>query len=268
MYFHSNIKFLRKRRGRTQDDVALALDMKRSTLSGYENKVAQPGMEALMAFSEYFKIAVDTLIKIDLTTLSQYELQQLERGYDIYIKGSNLRVLSTTVDQNNNENIELVNEKAKAGYGTGFADPEFIKVLPAFHLPFLSKSKKYRTFQISGDSMLPIPDKSYVTGEYVIDWHFIRSHQPYIILTREEGVVFKIVENKLKEEGKLLLSSLNPLYEPFELTAGEIREVWKFVHYISSEMPDANREREPLAETVKQLQRQVQAIQMKLQLDA
>ncbi|HPE42899.1 MAG TPA: S24 family peptidase, partial [Bacteroidales bacterium] len=171
------------------------------------------------------------------------------------------------VDQNNNENIELVTEKAKAGYGTGFADPEFIKVLPAFHLPFLSKSKKYRTFQISGDSMLPIPDKSYVTGEYVIDWQFIRSHQPYIILTREEGVVFKIVENRLKEEGKLLLSSLNPLYEPYELQANEIREVWKFVHYISSEMPETNREREPLAETVKQLQRQVQVIQTKLQLD-
>ena len=37
MYFTSNIKFLRKRRGRTQDDVAFALNLKRSTLSGYEN---------------------------------------------------------------------------------------------------------------------------------------------------------------------------------------------------------------------------------------
>ena len=44
MYFASNIKFLRKRRGRTQDDVAFALNLKRSTLSGYENGVAQPGM--------------------------------------------------------------------------------------------------------------------------------------------------------------------------------------------------------------------------------
>ena len=43
MYFTSNIKFLRKRRGRTQDDVAVALNLKRSTLSGYENGVAQPG---------------------------------------------------------------------------------------------------------------------------------------------------------------------------------------------------------------------------------
>lgn len=266
MNFNSNIKFLRKRRGRTQDEVAFALGMKRSTLSGYENKVAQPGIEILVAFSDYFNIAVDTLIKVDLTKLSEYHLNQLERGFDVFIKGSNLRVLTTTIDSQNNENIELVNEKAKAGYGSGFADPEYIKVLPAFHLPFLSRSKKYRTFQISGDSMLPIPDKSYVTGEYVIDWQFIRSHQPYIVLTREDGVVFKLVENRLKEDGILRMSSLNPLYDPFDLAVSEVREIWKFVHYISSEIPEGNREREPLVDTVKQLQKEVQAIQMKLNL--
>ncbi|MCK9450258.1 MAG: helix-turn-helix domain-containing protein [Bacteroidales bacterium] len=266
MNFNSNIKFLRKRRGRTQDEVAFALNMKRSTLSGYENKVAQPGIDILVAFSDYFNIAVDTLIKVDLASLSEYHLNQLERGFDVFIKGSNLRVLTTTIDSQNNENIELVNEKAKAGYGTGFADPEYIKVLPAFHLPFLSRSKKYRTFQISGDSMLPIPDKSYVTGEYVIDWQFLRSHQPYIVLTREDGVVFKLVENRMKEDGTLRMSSLNPLYEPFDLPVSEVQEIWKFVHYISSEMPEKNREREPLAETVKQLQKEVQAIQMKLKL--
>ena len=39
MYFSSNIKFLRKRKSRTQDEVATALKLKRSTLSGYENSV-------------------------------------------------------------------------------------------------------------------------------------------------------------------------------------------------------------------------------------
>ena len=66
MYFTSNIKFLRKRRGRTQDDVAVALNMKRSTLSGYENGVAQPGIDTLVAFSGYFNLSIDTLLKIDI----------------------------------------------------------------------------------------------------------------------------------------------------------------------------------------------------------
>lgn len=266
MYFSSNIKLLRKRRGRTQDDVAHALAMKRSTLSGYENQVAQPGIEALLAFSQYFNIAIDTLIRVDLSGLSESQLLQIERGYDVYLKGSKLRVLATTVDNENNENIELVNEKASAGYTTGFADPDFIRVLPTFQLPFLSRNRKYRTFQISGDSMLPIPDKSWVTGEYVENWLMIRSNYPYIVLTIDDGIVFKVVENRIKQEGRLKLISLNPLFEPYDIEASQVKEVWKFVHYISSAMPEPNMPKEKLMEEVQSLKRQVHAIQTKLKL--
>jgi transcriptional regulator with XRE-family HTH domain len=238
MYFASNIKFLRRRRGRTQDDVASALQMKRSTLSGYENGVAQPGIEALVAFSGYFNISLDTMLKVDLTRLSESQLGELERGYDAYIRGSNLRVLTTTIAPDNRENIELVNEKAKAGYTTGYADPEFIGDLPLFNLPFLSRDRKYRTFQLRGDSMLPIPDKSWVTGEYLQDWRGIKSGKAYIILTVSDGIVFKVVENNIEKSGRLTLYSLNPLYEPYEVHVNDVREIWKFVNYISDELPD------------------------------
>ncbi len=56
MLFASNIKFLRKRKNRTQDEVAEALGMKRSTLSGYENEVAMPGISALIQFSNFYGI--------------------------------------------------------------------------------------------------------------------------------------------------------------------------------------------------------------------
>lgn len=267
MYFSSNIKFMRKRRGMTQDDLANALNMKRSTLSGYENRIAEPGMEALLLFSNYLKIAVDTLIRVDLSSLPESQMRQLERGYDVFIRGSNLRVLATTVGNDNEENIELVSEKAKAGYASGFADPEYISILPTFRLPFLSKDKKYRTFQISGDSMLPIPDKAWVTGVYLQDWSTIRDKDACIILTAEDGIVFKVVENRIKTESKLILHSLNPLYKPFEVMAGDVREVWQFVHYFSPELP-RNREstQRELEETVKQLKKDVQAIQTRLKL--
>ena len=267
MFFSSNIKFLRKHRGRTQDDVAFALNMKRSTLSGYENEVSEPNLEALIAFSKYFNIAIDTLVKIDLSSFSEGQLSQLERGFDVHLRGSNLRVLATTVNNDNDENIELVTEKAKAGYATGFADPEYIKVLPTFTMPFLSRDRKYRTFQISGDSMLPIPDGAYITGEYVLDWTHVRNGLPYIILTQDEGIVFKIVENKIESEGRLTLSSLNPLYKPYDLAATDIKEVWRFVHYISTEIPQPNQLREEqLLQTVQALQKKVEEIQLKLNL--
>ncbi len=238
MYFSSNIKFLRKRRGRTQDEVAHALNMKRSTLSGYENEVAYPSLFVLEAFSSYFNISIDTLVKVSLKELSQFQISQLEKGFDVYIKGSKLRVLATTVDQENEENIELVSEKAKAGYKNGFADPEFIRELPTFQLPFLSKSKKYRTFQLKGDSMLPIPNGSWITGEYLQDWNNLVSGQAYVVFTLDDGIVFKIVENRLKEEQKLVLYSLNPVYEPYDVPITEIKEVWKFINFISAELPD------------------------------
>ena len=247
MYFNSNIKFLRKHRHRTQDDIAFALNMKRSTLSGYENGVSEPNLEALVAFSKYFGIAIDTLVKVDLSGISPSQLSQLERGYDVHLKGSNLRVLATTVNNDNN----------------------YIKVLPTFTMPFLSRDRKYRTFQISGDSMLPIPDGSFVTGEYVIDWTYIRSGQPYIVLTQDDGIVFKIVANKIEHESKLTLSSLNPLYQPYDLPASNIKEVWKFVHYISAEMPEQRENRfreEQLLQTVQELKRQVEEIQLRLNI--
>lgn len=266
MYFSRNIKYLRKRRGLTQDEAATALKLKRSTLSGYENGIGHPNLGLLARFSEFYGIAIDTLIKVDLPALSEKQQKELEQGYDAFIKGGTLRVLATTVDEENEENIELVEEKAKAGYSTGYADPEYIRVLPTFRLPFLSRQKKYRTFQITGDSMLPIPDGSYVTGEYVIDWNSIKNHQAYIILTQEDGIVFKVVENRIQQERKLVLYSLNPLYEPFDLHISEVKEIWKFVNYISSEVPPPNVEKEKLAEEVEQLKQQVRAIQMKLNL--
>jgi transcriptional regulator with XRE-family HTH domain len=267
MFLSSNIKFLRKRMERTQDDVATSLGMKRSTLSGYENGIAQPAMEALIAFSNYFNIAIDTLIRVDLSSLPESQMRQLERGYDVFLTGSNLRVLTTTVGKDNEENIELVSEKAKAGYKSGFADPEYISVLPTFRLPFLSKQKKYRTFQVTGDSMLPIPDGSWVTGVFVQDWNTIRNKDAYIILTIEEGIVFKVVENMIKSDGKLVLHSLNPAYEPFEIPAKDIREIWQFVNFISSEIPDNEQViQSQLVKSVQAMKQEIKDIQTKLNL--
>jgi transcriptional regulator with XRE-family HTH domain len=267
MFFSSNIKFLRKRRGLTQDDVANSLNMKRSTLSGYENNIAQPGFETLIAFSGYYNVAIDTLIKVNLSGLPESQIRQLERGYDVFIKGSNLRILTTSIGMDNEENIELVEEKAKAGYTGGFADPEYIRILPAFRLPFLSKEKKYRTFQIQGDSMLPIPHGAWVTGVFIQDWNTLRDKEAYIILTLDEGIVFKIVENKIKSEGRLTLHSLNPLFEPYDIGINSIREVWQFVHFISPVLPDnPQREQTQLVETVRQLRNDIQAIQTRLNL--
>jgi transcriptional regulator with XRE-family HTH domain len=243
MYFNSNIKFLRNRKDITQDVAAIGLGMSRSTLNSYENgSVKNPSLDALLTFSKYYKISIDTLVRIDMTKLSRYQMSELEKGRDVFLTGSKLRVIATTVDSRNRENIEVVPLKAKAGYTNGYADPDFIKKLPVFQLPILFNDRKYRMFQISGDSMLPIPDKSWVIGEYVESFYDIKDNHPYIVLTQDEGIVFKIAFNNLKKKKTLLLKSLNMEYQPYEVRITEVKEVWKFCNYISSEIPEMKNE--------------------------
>lgn len=264
MYFDSNIKLLRKRKKRTQDEVAEQLQMKRSTLSGYENRVAQPGLEILLLFSDYYKIALDTMLKVDLSTLSETQIRQLEQGEDVFLRGGNLRILSSTVNTENKENIELVPVKAQAGYTNGFADPEYIQELAVFQLPFLSSEKKYRTFQLQGDSMLPIPEKAWVTGEYVVDWKELKTGEACVVLTLDDGIVFKIIENRIESEGKVILYSLNPLYEPYELSVNNIREIWKFTHFISHEIPEPVIPENQLVRTVANLKQDLDYLKMRI----
>jgi transcriptional regulator with XRE-family HTH domain len=264
MYFDSNIKLLRKRKKRTQDEVSEDLHMKRSTLSGYENRVSQPGLDVLLLFSDYYHIAVDTLLKVDLSKLSETQLRQLEHGEDVFLRGGNLRILASTVNAANEENIELVPVKAQAGYTNGFADPEYINELQVFQLPFLSREKKYRTFQLQGDSMFPIPEKAWVTGEYIQDWNEIKTGEACIVLTLDDGIVFKIVDNRIVSDGVVLLYSLNPMYEPYEVHVKEIREIWRFVHFISHEIPDPVLPENQLVRTVASLRREMDQLKMNL----
>ena len=51
----SNIKLLRNRKGKSQEEVATKLMLTRSSYSGYENEVAQPSIETLILISSYFE---------------------------------------------------------------------------------------------------------------------------------------------------------------------------------------------------------------------
>ena len=262
-FFSSNLKVLRKRKKHSQEDMAEQIGITRSSQSAYEIGNAEPNFDTLLKMSKFFNFPVDLLLKEDLSAYSELRLQNIESGYEVDITGRQLRVLTSTVDANNDENIELVSVSAKAGYTAGYSDPEYIKVLPTFQLPFLSKQKKYRTFPINGDSMPPVSHGSYVTGEFIQNWEFIQSGYPYIIITKDDGIVFKVAYNHIKDKKTLLLCSTNPDYQPYEISIAEVLEVWKFTNYISSQLPEPNLSRDKLAETVLQLQKDMAYLKTK-----
>lgn len=235
MFLSTNLKFLRERKGISQTDLAKTLELSRTTLIGYEKGV-QPPFAKLIRIAEYFKISLDALVRYDLTKLSEFQLSEIERGMDVDITGQKLRVLTTTTDNDGNENIEMVATKAQAGYASGYGDPDFVEKLPKFQLPFLSKEKTYRCFQIKGDSMLPIPENAWVTGSFIQDWNDIKNGTPCIVVTKDDGVVFKLVYPNLKEEKSFQLVSSNRIYEPYSISVEEVLEIWQFETWNSFEV--------------------------------
>ncbi len=226
-----NLKYLRRRSGLTQEQMAEKIGIKRSLLGAYEEGRADPRLNNLLKISEIFGIAVDNLIGIDLTQNSPTDALPKKNG-------GAPKVLAITVDNQDNENIEIVPQKAAAGYLNGYADPEYIEELPKFQLPVLPKNATYRAFEISGDSMLPLQPGTIVIGQYVESATDIKNGKTYVLVTQKEGVVYKRVFNYLEENGKLFLVSDNTQYSPYEISGEEVLELWEARAYISLHFPD------------------------------
>jgi transcriptional regulator with XRE-family HTH domain len=227
MYFDQNIKLLRTKKGYSQQDLADSLSITRSKLNSYERGV-QPPFEIQINIADYFNVTLDGLVRHDLSKLTHFKLSQILKGSEADVRGRKLRLLTVSVDANEEENIEIVSMKAQAGYTGGYSDPEFIVSLPKFKLPFLPKNKTYRSFQIKGDSMPPVSEGSWVTASYLQDWNDIKDGDNYIVVTKDEGIVFKRLYNQIKKEFTITLVSTNSAYAPYTLHVDQVLEIWKF----------------------------------------
>lgn len=60
--FSSRLASLRKERGMTQEELAKALNKKRSTYSGYETEGKEPDLETVCILANYFGVSTDYLL--------------------------------------------------------------------------------------------------------------------------------------------------------------------------------------------------------------
>lgn len=61
-FFGNNLRVLRLRAGRTQEEMEQLLGIGKNTWSNYENSRSQPGIEGLIQISNFFGVTLDTLI--------------------------------------------------------------------------------------------------------------------------------------------------------------------------------------------------------------
>lgn len=260
VFFETNIRLLRERKKISQEGLSKALGITRAKLAALEyGNTKSPQTFDYVNFSNYFKISIDTLIKVDLRKLTEFKIQQLEGGNDVYMMGGNIRVLAITVDKKNKENVEYVPIKAKAGYSSGgYIDPEFIAKLPRFSIPNLPDGS-FRIFPIVGDSMLPIAEGSDIVAEYLEDWKSIKAQTLCIVILKgEQDFVFKQVT--LISEGNFLLESLNKAYESYLVTAENVLEIWKFKKYLTSTLPEEITDIQHVLSMVKELKEDIKKL--------
>ena len=210
-----NIKKLRMGLGKSQSEMANEMGLNRSTLAGYEAGSNEPNIERLKNLASYFKVSVDELI---------YNSDKKFLG-----NKDSFKILTISIDKHNKENIELVPAKVRAGYLTGYKDPEYISKLPKFNLPNLPQGT-FRAFEISGDSMLPINDGSIVLGKYIKELSELKDNIRYILVTKDDGIVFKRIIKSAKNT--ILLCSDNPAYSPYSINFDTIIEMWTFHAFI------------------------------------
>lgn len=248
MYLRNNLKFLRKKAGKTQDGLSSDVNIGRTTIANYEAGISEPNVETLRTFAKYFGVSLDDLLSKNMEQNQADEDASTEK--DLMLKAAFPQKDSgiytgvpriITVDANGNDNIIYVPVKARAGYLLGYGDAEYMETLPTFRLPGLSNAT-YRMFEVEGPSMAPnVLNGDRVIGEWVDRLEDIRDNRVYVVV-HDGGIAIKRVVNRLKERGKLYLKSDTIAHRhefpTLEVDPSEIKEVWYGRMKISSDFSE------------------------------
>ena len=246
-----NLKYLRKLRGWTQEEFANKLSIKRSLIGAYEEERADPRLDVLEIVADMFKLSLDELLLQDVSNSNQ-------AGNSYLAKRRQQKMMSA--DRNL---IHFVHVKAAAGYLASYADTEFIDELNTFTLPMLTGGN-YRAFEIIGDSMLPTPSGSIIVGEKVESMDEVKNNLAYIVVSRNEGIVYKRIVKSNRSKNKVSLVSDNPSYQPYQVNTEDIVELWQAQVVIGKVAQQQRWDVNSLANLVNNLQDQVSTLKKKM----
>jgi hypothetical protein len=104
--------------------------------------------------------------------------------------------------------------------------------------------------------MLPLQSGTIVVGEYLNNWNDVKPGDTYVVISKNDGIVYKRIGNRIKENKTIKLISDNPVYEPYTIASDELLEIWKAKAYISTNFPEPAPE--PTLETLTNMVSQMQ----------
>jgi transcriptional regulator with XRE-family HTH domain len=219
-FFSDNIRILRVKHKISQEKLAKNLFITRVRYVKYEDGTSEPPYDILKKIANYYHISIDLLLSVDVCKIDMQDLLKLE---------NNRLLLPVMTNRKGEDLIQVVTEKMKAGYLNGYSDPEYIESLQQISLPFLGVGK-HRGFPVEGNSMPPHDNGSIIIGRYLETLSETVDGKTYILITKNEGIVYKRLNKNKKNT--LIVESDSFFYQRHEVKASDILEIWEYQCHI------------------------------------
>ena len=112
--------------------------------------------------------------------------------------------------------------------------------------------------------MLPTQSGSIIVGEKVEALDDLKNNVPCIVVSKNEGIVYKRIVKNNRAKSKVSLVSDNPQYQPYQINSADIAEIW-LAQMVIGKVADQHRwDIDSLASLVNNLHNQVSTIKKKM----
>ena len=260
-YFAQNIKHLRRKSSKTQEQLGNEVSLGRTTIANYESGASSPtDPEVLVRLSSLFRVSVDELLKKDLSDAFNNKtesFQQIGNKHSPAVVGffqNKLALYESTakmnhyigtpkvivVASNGEEQMVFVSLQEMKNYIINREDSAYISSLPNYSFPKFTDNT-YRLFEMGDQAMEPkfaIGDK--VVAAWVSNLEEISDTKIYVFVTTDYGILVRRVANRVSGQGNLYLISdtihYKNQYPPIEVSVSQVLEVWVVEYVISSNL--------------------------------
>lgn len=223
-FLPANIKFLRRKKGLTQESLAELLGTTRASVCAYEDGRAMPPYPKLKALAETLESHVEDMTELDLRHQKVPQATDRRDDEDRFVHHE------TPEDLRHELFIE----------GIPFAESSDTE----------PEERKGETWFPSGDDF---PLKNCRILARKIEAHELADGSVYLIRTRAGRLLYRRVYDQVELRGVLVLTPEVIHLQTIDLPAEEVVEIWEFVAYQCNTPPRAGQMKNKLGRLLKEM---------------